>query len=271
MRWTAVGAAAGAAALIVWMAPCRKATPPATSGAPMEAAVASPVAGSEGLFHPDSPLGLSTGIGMIPPKLFDDYDLAGWPAEARRDAEMMSRTGAGWYRHHTSHFPAFDQAALKRDDFDFEYRDGLVAAAQAEELDILLMIGRTHGLASCRQWRQYLARPYLPPSEPVADGYREYVRRVVERYDFDGVDDMPGLKAPIRWFQLGNENDLHAASCADMHRDYATPEQYLAVVRMTKEAMVAAHPESRLAASMTFGPRRCSAKAPKTCARQPPG
>ena len=207
----------------------------------------------DGLFHPRSPIGVTTGIGMIPPRLFENYDLARWPAEARRDVALMSAAGGHWYRHHTSHFPSFDQRSLEGDEFDWTYRDELVAAVQEAEIDILLMIGRTHGLASCRQWRQFLAKPFVPPAGEEEQRYRRYVKAVVERYDGDGDDDMPGLKAPIRWFQLGNENDLHYDSCQGAGVEYATPAEYLALLQMTKEAMAEASEGAHLAASMTFG------------------
>ena len=224
-----------------------------TSAEPAEEATADTPPDDDGLFHPRSPIGVTTGVGMIPPRLFEDYDLALWPAEARRDVQLMSAVGGHWYRHHTSHFPAFDQRSLEEDGFDWTYRDELVTAVQEAELDILLMIGRTHGLASCRQWRQFLAKPFVPPAGEEEQRYRRYVKAVVERYDGDGVDDMPGLKAPIRWFQLGNENDLHYDSCQGAGVDYATPAEYLALLQMTKEAMAEASEDAHLAASMTFG------------------
>jgi len=35
--------------------------------------------------------------------------------------------------------------------------------------------------------------------------YAEWVRAVIERYDADGADDMPGLRWPIRYVEIGNE------------------------------------------------------------------
>lgn len=37
--------------------------------------------------------------------------------------------------------------------------------------------------------------------------YRDYVSRVVERYDGDGNNDMPGLDRPVEYFEIGNEVD----------------------------------------------------------------
>ncbi len=43
---------------------------------------------------------------------------------------------------------------------------------------------------------------YLPIDK---EQYRRFVRAVVERYDGDGIDDMPGLQNPILHWQVGNE------------------------------------------------------------------
>ncbi|MFH1536932.1 MAG: hypothetical protein ABID45_03030 [Patescibacteria group bacterium] len=38
--------------------------------------------------------------------------------------------------------------------------------------------------------------------------YKKWLRKVVERYDNDGINDMPGLKKPIRYWIIGNEPDV---------------------------------------------------------------
>jgi hypothetical protein len=43
---------------------------------------------------------------------------------------------------------------------------------------------------------------YMPVDEKA---YSDFVTACVERYDGDGVDDMPGLRRPIKYWQLGNE------------------------------------------------------------------
>ncbi len=40
------------------------------------------------------------------------------------------------------------------------------------------------------------------------EAYLKFVKAVVERYDGDGEDDMPGLKVPIRHWQVENEPDI---------------------------------------------------------------
>ncbi len=47
--------------------------------------------------------------------------------------------------------------------------------------------------------------PYKPND---MEAYKEFVRRVVERYDGDGENDMPGLRYPVLYYEILNEPDL---------------------------------------------------------------
>lgn len=66
------------------------------------------------------------------------------------------------------------------------------------------------------KWLALKGADYLPKSEHRED-YREYVRNLVERYDGDARDDMPGLLFPILHYQVGNEyyNELFWAGTVD--------------------------------------------------------
>jgi hypothetical protein len=48
------------------------------------------------------------------------------------------------------------------------------------------------------------------------DKYQRWVRAVVERYDGDGIDDMPGLTAPIKHWQVDNEPPRRREGYADL-------------------------------------------------------
>ncbi|HDZ76684.1 MAG TPA: hypothetical protein ENH41_01200 [Candidatus Omnitrophica bacterium] len=51
--------------------------------------------------------------------------------------------------------------------------------------------------------RQYVVEgSYLPAD---TDAYSDFVRSAVERYDGDGIEDMPGLKNPVKVWQVDNE------------------------------------------------------------------
>ena len=69
---------------------------------------------------------------------------------------------------------------------------------------------------------------YLPKPKYM-EAYREFISSLVERYDGDGIDDMPGLLFPVLYYQLGNEyyNEVYWAG---------TAEEYGILLKETKQA-----------------------------------
>ena len=67
------------------------------------------------------------------------------------------------------------------------------------------------------------------------DAYTAFVRAVVERYDGDGDNDMPGLKSPIKYWQVDNEPALVTG-------ETGFPE----LVRITRDAIKQADPEAKV-------------------------
>ncbi|MEA1895077.1 MAG: choice-of-anchor U domain-containing protein [Euryarchaeota archaeon] len=59
-----------------------------------------------------------------------------------------------------------------------------------------------------------------------ADQYSDYVYHIVERYDGDGVNDMPGLIRPVRYFEVGNEVD-YGNMTANSNHDHIPPKDYV--------------------------------------------
>ncbi|VVC01960.1 Uncharacterised protein [uncultured archaeon] len=42
------------------------------------------------------------------------------------------------------------------------------------------------------------------------DAYRKFLSALVERYDGDGKDDMPGLKMPVKYYEILNEPEMRS-------------------------------------------------------------
>jgi len=67
--------------------------------------------------------------------------------------------------------------------------------------------------------------------------YAEYIRSMVERYDGDGKDDMPGLLYPIRYWEIE----------AEWHSFYkGTTRQYLDLLAVANKAARQADPEAKI-------------------------
>lgn len=104
---------------------------------------------------------------------------------------------------------------------------------------------REYQAAGIRQLQSYLSprsawgsvdidSDIMPKAEYEAD-YVAWVGALIERYDGDGVEDMPGLLAPIRYWVVGPEwTGFWPTGDAD---------DYLALLEMTREAALSAYPE----------------------------
>lgn len=96
---------------------------------------------------------------------------------------------------------------------------------------------------------------YLPhyrcnPSDWVA--YEKFVQAVVERYDGDGIDDMPGLIMPIKYWEVMNEPDLQYKSDRPYgEADHSTfyrqgPTEYATLLINTSKAIRLADPTVKI-------------------------
>ncbi len=75
------------------------------------------------------------------------------------------------------------------------------------------------------------------------EAYRRFVSALVERYDGDGTDDMPGLKYPIKYWEAGNEPSMQE----DFHTFFSgSSEDYLKVLEATYHAVKEADPEAKV-------------------------
>ncbi len=73
-------------------------------------------------------------------------------------------------------------------------------------------------------------QPYLDDME----AYKRFLKMVAERYDGDGIDDMPGLREPIRYWEIGNAPDIIF---------WKDPESYMMLFTASYEALKEAYGE----------------------------
>lgn len=72
------------------------------------------------------------------------------------------------------------------------------------------------------------------PRPEYRDHFGRWVQAVVERYDGDGVDDMPGLRWPVRYVEIGNEFSSYEPEPVD---------EYLETLRLAYAAAHRAFPQ----------------------------
>ena len=95
-----------------------------------------------------------------------------------------------------------------------------------------------------------LVRMY-PPCD--LDSYALWLRSVVERYDGDGEDDMPGLEYPIRHWEIGNEPDMQSTNHTLFQ---GSSLDYLELLKLSYSTIKSVDPEAKvlIAAPSKFTP-----------------
>ncbi|GAI32730.1 unnamed protein product, partial [marine sediment metagenome] len=112
-------------------------------------------------------------------------------------------------------------------------------------------VGGTTPLVFEDWWGRGRRKPYD------MDAYRRFVSALVERYDGDGIGDMPGLRHPIKYWQAGFAPSVQEGYYAWFD---GSPEDYLEVLKATYQAVKEADPEANvLSAGMgAMGPDNVS-------------
>ncbi len=88
------------------------------------------------------------------------------------------------------------------------------------------------------------SRVASPPEDDHWDDYRAFVKALVERYDRDGYQDMPGLKYPHLYYQIEDEAE-------NLSSWNGSADEYLRLLRTAYEGAKSANPSAKI---LTFSP-----------------
>ncbi|MDQ7821586.1 MAG: Ig-like domain-containing protein [Candidatus Eremiobacteraeota bacterium] len=88
--------------------------------------------------------------------------------------------------------------------YDFSYSDAFVREVQKYRIRLLAVLSTSNSRLS--RPRTFIGEDYSKPHD--FEAFARYVEKVVERYDGDGYEDMPGLKYPIKHWEIGNEPEM---------------------------------------------------------------
>ena len=94
------------------------------------------------------------------------------------------------------------------------------------------------------------AEPGIPSYGPYRqkpcdmDDYKNFVMKMVERYDGDGLDDMPGLKIPIKYWEVMNEVSDQGPLTDNTF--IGTAQEYAEILRATSEAIKKADGQAKV-------------------------
>lgn len=134
--------------------------------------------------------------------------------------------GVGWTREGVYAFWFLIQPDLNSPNYDFSLHDKQWGSVPAG-IQILGNIAPQ----GPRDEGRCLKGSFIPVDEAL---YAAFVRATIERYDGDGVDDMPGLVNPIKYWQVGNEPD------GSRVKDFASLQRitYIAIKSSCPDCMV---------------------------------
>lgn len=136
--------------------------------------------------------------------LFDARDLRGTGDRARfaDEPERIAALGIRLARPHRPKGHAFARNVVQRDgQDDWSLPDAVVQRAQQAGISLFVTLQPRMDPES--RSGPGVMMPHVPKEE--TEDWRRFVAKTVERYDGDGVDDMPGLTLPVYAWEVGNE------------------------------------------------------------------
>ncbi len=186
-----------------------------------------------------SPLGTASRFGVLSSGVDTSHYLG-----------AFQELGLSWDRPHPGPF-SWDKIEPTQGSYDFSGPDALVKNAQSLGVSILATIwpfaewdqeywmGQPDWEAS-HGFEQELPLSRYKPHD--MEAYKAFVKALVERYDGDGIDDMPGLTMPIKHWEVLNEPETSDWALLNFFKGDAA--DYLEVLQATWEAVKEADPEA---------------------------
>jgi Carboxypeptidase regulatory-like domain/Beta-galactosidase len=136
--------------------------------------------------------------------------LAYFPTLRAKSFQWMETAGIDWFRNYGSDAIVYSWRYVEpaSGQFDWSYWDELVRQVQAHHINLLASIGNSvpQWANGTGDWRQPPSDLYGQPMQNTA--WYKFVYAFVQRYNGDGVNDMPGLILPIKSWEFWNEPDL---------------------------------------------------------------
>lgn len=166
----------------------------------------------------------------------------GFLVGSAEEAENINLIGAGWARPHPGPF-AWGDIETSPGVYDFSSTDYTVKLAQEHEISILGTIWPfakwdQEGDSSCKVSTQDIFYPKGPgdgipeyrckPKD--MEAYKNFLKKLVERYDGDGIEDMPGLEMPVLYWEILNEPEMQSNELTFFK---GTEEEYVEILEVS--------------------------------------
>ena len=202
--------------------------------------------GEEGVTPPVS---AETKLLTIPSEI--ENNCFGFVMGAPDEISLIAQIGAAWARPHPGPF-AWGFIETEKNKFNFAMTDDYVQRAQENNVAILGTIW------PYAEWDQQICRDsacevstkdIFYPEEKMGwkngiplsrcapcnyEDYQNFITKLVERYDGDGLNDMPGLKVPLKYWEVLNEPEMKSA---EMTFFKGSQEDYVKILQNTFETI----------------------------------
>ncbi len=133
-----------------------------------------------------------------------EYVLIDRDLRVRAQARELALTGISAAKHYPEHAEWGEMQPRQYDPVDFRRLDNFIREFQSAGFGELVLCLRSHSPWASKQYRK-LGSPRPDPKPGHLAAYGRWIADVVERYDADGREDMPGLRRPVRYLEIGSE------------------------------------------------------------------
>ncbi|NUQ11131.1 MAG: hypothetical protein HUU26_02220 [Gemmatimonadaceae bacterium] len=184
------------------------------------------LAGAQGIQRPGRDAGAGIVVGL-------EYALLDNLRLVRGMADAFAETGMPGMKHYVEAVQWGEMQSGPNAPIVFTKFDWFVAEYQRAGFTELTISLKPHSQWASKQVGRLRSTNAAPKPE-FREDFSRWVQAVVERYDGDGVDDMPGLRWPVRHVEIGNEFSSYQPEPVD---------EYLATLKLAYAAAHRAFPQ----------------------------
>ncbi|MFQ5974968.1 MAG: hypothetical protein ACE5J5_01445 [Candidatus Hydrothermarchaeales archaeon] len=179
---------------------------------------------------------------------------------APEEAQTANMAGAGWARPHPGPF-SWNNIEPSKGTYVFEETDDWVKKVQENNIALLATIWpyADWDQAVCREKtcevskldqfypQEMFGKEFGIPKSRCApcsmEDYSKFLGRLVERYDGDGIDDMPGLEIPVLYWEILNEPEMNSL---DLTFYKGSQEEYVEILKNSYQAIKKSCPNCQI-------------------------
>jgi hypothetical protein len=163
---------------------------------------------------------------------------------------LAGETAAGWISMQPLAF--WSQLEPEKGNYNFAPLDQAILRAQSLGMAPTVSLMPVSPWGTPEAWREMKERgrklPFcdLPEGENLA-AWRELCRRLAERYDHDGRNDLPGLKAPVNMWHLVQEwPTFFLGAAGGRAKAGEAVDRYARLLNATAAAIKSVHPQAKM-------------------------